>query len=263
MFTMKTYYFKDWQGCLAESDFKDNLKTAYRYTIVAFLAFLKERGELATLDNAKLFIHTKMGRERPEEWKVQRWKDALNWFFRYAPVRRQVEAGNRKPEATAKSEDSDQPSPGPSQSEADQTGEVYEDGRRRHSVTVREYQGSVGPEPMIEATVRLMRVRHMSYRTEEAYIGWLRRFARFHEDKRMDLLGEEEKYTNASTSWEWFWVFPSRELSTDPRDRSSGKRRHHILPGVYQRHLTRAAKAAGIGRVKDFVSRDNSNLRTT
>ena len=58
----------------------------------------------------------------------------------------------------------------------------------------------------------------------------------------------EKKYTNASTSWEWFWVFPSRELSKDPRDRSSGKRRHHILPGVYQSHLTRAAKAAGIAK---------------
>ncbi|MGF1531305.1 MAG: phage integrase N-terminal SAM-like domain-containing protein [Puniceicoccaceae bacterium] len=34
-------------------------------------------------------------------------------------------------------------------------------------------------EPWIEETVRLMRVWHMAYRTEESYIGWLRRMERF------------------------------------------------------------------------------------
>jgi hypothetical protein len=37
MSTMKTFYFKNWQECLAETEFRDNLKTAYRYTIIAFL----------------------------------------------------------------------------------------------------------------------------------------------------------------------------------------------------------------------------------
>jgi len=36
MSTMQTFYFKNWQECLAETDFRDNLKTAYRYTIIAF-----------------------------------------------------------------------------------------------------------------------------------------------------------------------------------------------------------------------------------
>lgn len=66
------------------------------------------------------------------------------------------------------------------------------DGRRSHLVTVREYQEAVGPEPMIEAAVRLLWVRKRSRKTEEAYIGWLRRLARFHADKPMDQLGEED-----------------------------------------------------------------------
>jgi integron integrase len=405
---MRTFYFKNWQECLTETDFRDNLKTAYRYTIIAFLAYLKEHGELATVDTARVFIETKMRLERPEEWKAQRWKDSLNWFFRYAPVRRQ--ADDRKRKSEAKSVVFGKSVRGPNQpetrssDESEEACEGDEDGRKQYPVTVREYQGSVGPEPMIEAAVRLMRVRHMSYRTEEAYIGWLRRIARFHQEKRMDLLSEEElkqflsyiaveegvsagtqrqalnagvfylrevlkqklgdfsdyvaanpskyhpvvysqreiralfeklvgkyrlmarlhygcglrvselcrlrvkdidmdrnklyvragkgrkdrtvnlpkvlredlvaqlqvarklhdqdrleqrpgvympdalekKFTNAPKSWEWFWLFPSRELSTDPRNRAIGKRRHHILPGVYQSHLTRAAKAAEI-----------------
>ena len=56
----------------------------------------------------------------------------------------------------------------------------------------------------------------------------------------------EKKFSNAPKSWEWFWLFPGRELSYDPRNRSIGRRRHHILPGVYQSHLTRGAKAAEI-----------------
>jgi integron integrase len=56
----------------------------------------------------------------------------------------------------------------------------------------------------------------------------------------------ERKFSNAPKSWEWFWLFPSRELSYDPRNRKIGKRRHPILPGVYQSHLTRGAKAAKI-----------------
>jgi len=208
MSTMQTFYFKNWQECLAETDFRDNLKTAYRYTIIAFLAYLKEHAELATVDNARVFIETKMRRERPEEWKAQRWKDSLNWFFRNAPVRRQADARKRKSEAVksaseavksaseaVKSENpgkSSQESAQPQPCETNEVDEGHGDGRRQHPVTVREYQNSVGPDPMIEAAVRLMRVRHMAYSTEEAYIGWLRRFARFHEEKHMDALGEEE-----------------------------------------------------------------------
>ena len=147
---------------------------------------------MATLENARAFIQAKIRLEQPEEWKVQRWKDGLNWFFRHAPVRRQADARKGKPNAGIKSEDSGKNSQEPVQPKLGKTGESDQDGRRLHPVTVREYQNSVDPEPMIEEAVRLMRVRHMAYRTEEAYIGWLRRFARFHEAKRMDLLGEED-----------------------------------------------------------------------
>jgi len=54
----------------------------------------------------------------------------------------------------------------------------------------------------------------------------------------------KEKYPNAETAWGWQFVFPSGNLSTDPRDQVI--KRHHLYPGTVQRHVRKAAKAAGI-----------------
>ena len=54
------------------------------------------------------------------------------------------------------------------------------------------------------------------------------------------------KYPSASTSWEWFWVFPSQKLSVDPVTKKV--RRHHIHMSGLQRHLRKAAIEAGISK---------------
>lgn len=56
----------------------------------------------------------------------------------------------------------------------------------------------------------------------------------------------ERKYQGASTSWEWFWVFPSKSLSVDPR--SLEVRRHHMHPSNLQRAIKPAARKAGIAK---------------
>jgi integron integrase len=58
--------------------------------------------------------------------------------------------------------------------------------------------------------------------------------------------GLQRKYPKAGQSWEWQWLFPSRELSVDP---SSGlKRRHHVLDGSVQNAIRNAAKIACIDK---------------
>jgi len=52
------------------------------------------------------------------------------------------------------------------------------------------------------------------------------------------------KYTNAPTSWEWFWFFPSEKLSSDPW--SGILRRHHRHAEGYRRALACAARSVGI-----------------
>jgi len=52
------------------------------------------------------------------------------------------------------------------------------------------------------------------------------------------------KFRNASTTFEWFWLFPAKQTSIDPEN--GQKRRHHLLGSVYNDAIKRAASALGI-----------------
>ena len=54
------------------------------------------------------------------------------------------------------------------------------------------------------------------------------------------------KYPNANRELIWQYVFPSREISTDPR--SGVERRHHLHVSTIQRAVRRAAKLAGVSK---------------
>jgi integron integrase len=52
------------------------------------------------------------------------------------------------------------------------------------------------------------------------------------------------KFRRAAESFEWFWLFPARQVSLDPE--SGVRRRHHLHGKVYNDAIKRAATAAGI-----------------
>lgn len=52
------------------------------------------------------------------------------------------------------------------------------------------------------------------------------------------------KYPKAASEWAWFWVFPSRSLSADPR--AQAIRRHHVSDGSIQRAVRDAARRANL-----------------
>jgi integron integrase len=54
----------------------------------------------------------------------------------------------------------------------------------------------------------------------------------------------EKKYPNAGKEWAWQWVFPSDNLSKDPR--SGIVRRHHRYGSSLRKRIKAAAKKAGI-----------------
>ena len=56
----------------------------------------------------------------------------------------------------------------------------------------------------------------------------------------------DKKYQGAGKSWGWQYVFPSRNLSVDPR--SGVVRRHHADEKAIQRSMKKAVAAAGITR---------------
>jgi integron integrase len=58
--------------------------------------------------------------------------------------------------------------------------------------------------------------------------------------------GLARKYEGAGKTWEWQWLFPSRETSVDPV--SGVRRRHHVLDTTFQRTLKQAAQRAAIDK---------------
>lgn len=52
------------------------------------------------------------------------------------------------------------------------------------------------------------------------------------------------KFRRAAETFEWFWLFPAKQVSTDPE--SGVRRRHHLHGKVYNEAIKRAAEAAGI-----------------
>jgi integron integrase len=55
----------------------------------------------------------------------------------------------------------------------------------------------------------------------------------------------DRKYPNAAHEWAWQWVFPSGQISHDPRA-DGRERRHHMQPQAIQRAFRRALQAAEI-----------------
>ncbi|MCP4218202.1 MAG: integron integrase, partial [bacterium] len=52
------------------------------------------------------------------------------------------------------------------------------------------------------------------------------------------------KYKNAAKEWQWQYVFPSGNLSTDPR--SGITRRHHVDPSMVNKAIKAAVRKAGL-----------------
>jgi len=74
----------------------------------------------------------------------------------------------------------------------------------------------------------------------------------YEEDRAADLAGVwlpealERKYPGAGTSWEWHWLFPSRQVMRDPH--SGLRRRHHVLDASFQQSIRLAARAARLNK---------------
>jgi integron integrase len=111
----------------------------------------------------------------------------------------------------------------------------------RGLITVQEAKGGRGRVTMLPAAL-LGEMR-----------GHVERVRLLHEaDRAQKLPGVElpgalgVKYPGAAKSWEWFWAFPARGVSRDPRTGST--RRHHVLEDNLQRAVRKAAQKVGIAK---------------
>ena len=64
--------------------------------------------------------------------------------------------------------------------------------------------------------------------------------------------GLERKYPKAGESWEWQWLFPSRQQMRDPRTRLL--RRHHVLDATFQNAIISAPSPCPSDSSANFLS---------
>ena len=57
----------------------------------------------------------------------------------------------------------------------------------------------------------------------------------------------ENRFPNAGKQWEWQWLWPSKNLSVDPR--TGIERRHHLIERTYNNKLKHAGVQANLGKV--------------
>jgi integron integrase len=111
----------------------------------------------------------------------------------------------------------------------------------QNTVTVRSGKGDRDRRTVLPETLKDDLIRH---------IAEVRTFYDY--DRKENLNGVwlpgalEKKYPNAGREWGWFWLFPSKSLSVDPRNLAV--RRHHVHPASLQKAFKVALGKAGIAK---------------
>jgi integron integrase len=132
--------FADWSARLtADPSLAPGLRESYRLTLSRFLAFCAQRQAHPAVPLAREHLELARLEQAPSPARLQEWKDALNWYFRQ---RREANAPTL---------------PGvPPLARTD-----------------------LGHTPWEAALIAGLRERHLAWRTEQTYRGWLWRFVRF------------------------------------------------------------------------------------
>jgi hypothetical protein len=74
--------FPDWAIALrADDSLSPGLRESYRRTLVDFLKFCQQRRAGATVVLAREYVELARLEQAPAPARLQEWKDGLNWFF--------------------------------------------------------------------------------------------------------------------------------------------------------------------------------------
>ena len=132
--------FPDWSARLRTDDsLAPAQRESFRLIITRFLDFCRERSTGPTVAGAREFVELIRLQEAPSPGRVQDWKAALNWYFRKARVAGPLAVTGL-----------------PSLGRTD-----------------------LGRTPWEQALIAGIRERHLAWRTEQSYRGWMWRFVRF------------------------------------------------------------------------------------
>ena len=380
---MKRVHFPRWAEVLETADLPDSERHSFRVTLRWYLSWCRGRSEGCTVDSAREFVEWARVEKNASEWMVERWREAIRWFFRTG---RQQTVGTGRRDAPG--DFSSPPNSGMDSAENDTDAERLEpanederkilDVMRRRGMalktertyvrwfrdfsrwsgigggletrpeTIREYLSHLAMDRQVASSTQKQALNALVFVTQSVFsldLGDISDFCRAKNRKKIpvvmskdetraffaelsgdhllmgklqysaglrvsellrlrvqdldlernqlvvrcgkggkdrvaplsdrlitdvcahlkgvrDIFGEDRKRTgldgvylpealarrhsNAGKDWRWQWLWPSREISKDPR--SGRRRRHHVLPQVYQAAVSRAGKRAGLNK---------------
>jgi integron integrase len=157
---MKRIAFGQWAEMLARTDLPERRKESWAILLKWYLGFCRRSRAGVNVQSARDFIEWAQKEKQPQPWQVEGWKEALNWFFR--------EAKNQGSDLTV---DAARP---PHQTSNIQCGAATNQTPDKPMPTE-----SKQVPAWKTAFLTVVRRRHYSYRTEQSYLVWLERFARF------------------------------------------------------------------------------------
>ena len=173
---MKTIHFPRWAEVLSASDLSPELRESYKVTIRWYLSWCHRRGVGCSVESARNFVDWAVAEKGPKEWVVERWREAIRWFFLGAKAQvgvegtacSEAESGNVGKFEGVKVECAHR------DGAALPVG-VGHDLERRDLAGEERIEAATGDEAKILAVMRRL---GRALRTERNYVGWYRDFVR-------------------------------------------------------------------------------------
>jgi integron integrase len=106
-------------------------------------------------------------------------------------------------------------------------------------ISLREGKGNKDRRTMLPAAVQEPLAAHLEHVRQRHQHDLAHGFGRVYVPNAL-----QRKYPHANSEWGWQWVFPSSQISLDPR--SGEHRRHHLHESVLQRAVKAAARNIGL-----------------
>ena len=144
---MKELKFPEWKEVLDQIRMSKRQSESFAITIRWYLSFCRRGRALVTHQTARDFVDWAVQEKKPKPWQIEEWKEAIRWFFR---------EGNRRRQASAAKADVNEHAP-----------ETWLPPEQKE-----------WPDWKVQF-LKTLRRRHYSYRTEQSYLVWLERFARY------------------------------------------------------------------------------------
>ncbi len=81
---MKIIHFPRWREVLEASELPERVREGYTVTLRWYLSWCWQHSQGCSVESARAFVAWAAEEKQPHEWVLERWREAINWFFKNA-----------------------------------------------------------------------------------------------------------------------------------------------------------------------------------